>query len=181
LRRVGSIDAGKNADLIGPGQAMDRDFLRDLFSEFGPVDLRRMFSGYGISVNGTNFAMVLRGGIYFRADAQTQARFQDENSKPFQYQARGKLVTVNSYWALPERLYDDPADLAEWAREALAAAERAAVTKRTGVKRPKKQIKKLSKKLPERRPKKRAKAVRTIKPRSSKKAARPVRRSRASK
>jgi DNA transformation protein len=29
---------------------MDRDFLIDLFADFGPVTIRRMFSGYGISV-----------------------------------------------------------------------------------------------------------------------------------
>ncbi len=28
---------------------MDRDFLIDLFADFGPVTIRRMFSGYGIS------------------------------------------------------------------------------------------------------------------------------------
>ena len=28
---------------------MDRDFLLDLFSDFGPVTIRRMFSGFGIS------------------------------------------------------------------------------------------------------------------------------------
>ena len=31
---------------------MDRDFLIDLFSNFGPVTIRRMFSGYGISADG---------------------------------------------------------------------------------------------------------------------------------
>ena len=80
---------------------MDRDFLIDLFSEFGPVGIRRMFSGYGVSADGTNFALVLRGAIYFRADAQTVSQFQNEGSKPFQYDARGKVVTVGSYWRLP--------------------------------------------------------------------------------
>ena len=47
---------------------MDRDFLIELFSGFGPVTLRRMFSGYGISVDGVNFALALRSGVYLRAD-----------------------------------------------------------------------------------------------------------------
>jgi DNA transformation protein len=62
---------------------MDRDFLIDLFSDFGPVTIRRMFSGFGISADGTNFALALRGGLYLRADAQTIARFEAEGSKPF--------------------------------------------------------------------------------------------------
>ena len=109
---------------------MDRDFLIDLFADFGPVAIRRMFSGYGISADGTNFALALRGGLYFRADDQTIARFEAEGSQPFQYQTRTKTVTVGSYWQLPERLYDDPEELTGWARAALAAAQRAALRKR---------------------------------------------------
>ena len=47
---------------------MDREFLIDLFADFGPVTIRRMFSGFGISADGTNFALALRAGLYFRAD-----------------------------------------------------------------------------------------------------------------
>ena len=50
---------------------MDRDFLIDLFADFGPVTIRRMFSGFGISADGTNFALALRGGLFLRADEQT--------------------------------------------------------------------------------------------------------------
>jgi DNA transformation protein len=109
---------------------MDRDFLIDLFSDFGPVTIRRMFSGFGISADGTNFALALRGGLYFRADEQSIPSFEAEGAKPFQYQTRAKTVTVGSYWQLPERLYDDPEELTGWARAALAAAQRAALRKR---------------------------------------------------
>jgi DNA transformation protein len=109
---------------------MDRDFLIDLFADFGPVTIRRMFSGFGISADGTNFALALRSGLYFRADAQTIPRFEAEGSKPFQYQTRTKTVTVASYWELPARLFDDPEELTEWARAALATAERAPLAKR---------------------------------------------------
>ena len=115
------------------GAPMDRDFLVDLFSDFGPVTLRRMFSGYGISVDGTNFALALRAGLYFRADEETIPQFQAEGSKPFQYQQRStaKVVTVNSYWELPARLFDDSEELTGWAKAALAAAQRAALHKRS--------------------------------------------------
>jgi DNA transformation protein len=109
---------------------MDRDFLIDLFAHFGPVTIKRMFSGFGISADGTNFALALRSGLYFRADDQTIPQFAAEGSKPFQYQTRTKTVTVNSYWELPARLFDDPEDLSEWARAAWHAAQRAAVKKR---------------------------------------------------
>ncbi|MCS3449178.1 MULTISPECIES: TfoX/Sxy family protein [Bradyrhizobium] len=109
---------------------MDREFLTDLFADFGPVTLRRMFSGYGISADGTNFALALRAGLYFRADEETIPQFEAEGSGPFQYQTRSKTVTVNSYWQLPARLFDDSEELAVWARSALGAAQRAALRKR---------------------------------------------------
>jgi DNA transformation protein and related proteins len=109
---------------------MDRDFLIDLFADFGPVTIRPMFSGFGISVDGTNFALALRAGLYFRADNQTIPQFEEEGSKPFQYQTRVKTVTVGSYWQLPARLFDEPEELSDWARAALAAAQRAALRKR---------------------------------------------------
>src|SRR3954468_21139385 len=109
---------------------MDREFLTDLFADFGPVTIRPMFSGFGISADGTNFAMALRAGLYFRADEVTIPQYEAEGSKPFQYSTRAKTVTVNSYWQLPARLFDDTEELSQWARAALGAAQRAAVKKR---------------------------------------------------
>jgi DNA transformation protein and related proteins len=111
---------------------MDRDFLTDLFADFGPVTIRRMFAGFGISADGINFALALRGGLYFRADEQSIPKFEAEGSRPFQYQQRttARTITVNSYWQLPARLFDDSEELAAWARASLAAAQRAALRKR---------------------------------------------------
>jgi len=115
---------------------MDREFLIDLFSDFGPVTIRPMFSGFGISVDGVNFAMALRAGLYFRADDVTVPQFEAESSKPFQYQTRAKTIVVKSYWQLPARLFDDTEELSQWARAALAAAQRAALKKRPKARKP---------------------------------------------
>src|SRR3954470_21337600 len=112
---------------------MDREFLTDLFADFGPVTIRPMFSGFGISADGTNFAMALRAGLYFRADGVTIPQYEAEGSKPFQYSTRAKTVTVNSYWQLPARLFDDSEELADWARAGRAPAQRAALRKRRKV------------------------------------------------
>src|SRR3954467_1258156 len=119
---------------------MDRDFLTDLFEAFGPVTIRRKFSGFGVSADGTNFALALRSGLYFRADEQTIPQFEAEGSKPFSYQTRTKTVTVNSYWQLPARLFDDSEDLSVGARAALAAAQRAALRKRPKAKKTAKKV-----------------------------------------
>lgn len=124
---------------------MDRDHLIDLFSEFGPVALRRMFSGYGVVADDVNFALVLRNTVLFRVDDLTRPRFEAEGSKPFQYDARGKTVTVNSYWQLPERFYDDPEELAVWARQAVEVAKRVAATKADAARKPRRSKRPVSK------------------------------------
>jgi len=145
---------------------MDREFLIDLFADFGPVTIRKMFSGYGISADGTNFALSLRAGLFFRADEVTIPDFEAEGSKPFQYSTRAKTVLVNSYWELPARLFDDSSELAQWARAALAAAQRAKVKKRPKKKTANKPAKKAAPKkaVAKKRPAKKAakKAVRRV-------------------
>lgn len=107
---------------------MDHDFIRDLFAPFGPVTVKRMFSGAGIFADGLMFGLVVRDVIYLKVDDANRADFEREGSAPFTY-TRGKKSGRPSehalpYWRLPERLYDDPEELAEWARQAFGAAER---------------------------------------------------------
>ncbi len=107
---------------------MDHDFIRDLFAPFGPVTVRRMFSGAGIFADGLMFGLVVRDVIYLKVDDLNRADFEHEGCAPLTY-TRGKKSGQPSehalpYWRLPERLYDDPDELAEWAQHAFAAAER---------------------------------------------------------
>jgi DNA transformation protein len=98
------------------------DDIVELFSAFGPVSVRRMFGGAGIYADGTMFALVADGAIYLKAAETNAAMFDREGLAPFTY-ARGKGEgIVMSYRRMPDRLYDDPEELAVWARAALAAA-----------------------------------------------------------
>ena len=115
---------------------LDPDFIRDLFAAFGPVTVRRMFSGAGIFADGLMFGLVVRDVIYLKADATSIADFEREGCGPFTY-TRGKskgrpTQHALPYWRLPERLYDDPDALADWARRAFAAAERKKFARRGG-------------------------------------------------
>ncbi len=58
---------------------------------------------------------------------------------------KGKLRMIASYWRLPERLYDDPDEVTEWARTAHAAAIRASLKKTAKKKVAKKATKKVAK------------------------------------
>lgn len=102
---------------------MDAEFIRDLFVEFGPVQVRRMFGGAGLYADGVMFGLVARKVIYLKADDVSIPSFEAEGSKPFGFDTKTRHV-LTSYWRLPERLYDDPEELARWAKGALAAAHR---------------------------------------------------------
>ncbi len=116
--------------------AVDAEYVHDLFAAFGTVSLRRMFGGAGIYAGETMFALVTGGVIYLKADEQTRGAFEEEGLAPFSYSARGETRVLTSYWRMPDRLYDDPDELARWAAAALAAAERAAQAPRRAKRRP---------------------------------------------
>jgi DNA transformation protein len=103
---------------------MDFAGIREMFSVFGAVDVRRMFGGAGIYADGTMFAILADGVIYLKADDGNTASFDRENLGPFTYATKDGKRGVMSYRRMPDRLYDDPQALAIWAREALAAARR---------------------------------------------------------
>ena len=105
--------------------ARDPEFVTELFSGFGPVAVRRMFSGAGVFADGLMIALVVDGVIYLKADDSFVPLFEREGQAPFSYKTRDGKRTLNSYWRMPERLYDEPDELAEWARLALAGARRA--------------------------------------------------------
>jgi DNA transformation protein len=101
---------------------MDPDQIVEAFAAFGPVVVRKMFGGFGIYSDGTMFALAYEGVVYLKADRDGAAAFEREGQGPFTYTAKGGKRVVMSYWGLPDRLYDDPDELAVWARVALAVA-----------------------------------------------------------
>ena len=105
---------------------MDAETLQELFAEFGPVSIRRMFGGMGVFADGLMIALVSRGVIYLKADAETIPVFEQEGQAPFSYATKNGEHTLTSYWRMPDRLYDDAEELARWARDAHAVALRKA-------------------------------------------------------
>lgn len=106
------------------------EFLKDQLSGLGNVTSRRMFSGAGIYCDGVIFALLLRDTLYFKVDDGNRAAYEAEGLRPFSYEASGRMVEVGAYWRIPERLLDDPEEMVEWARAALAAGQRAEAKKR---------------------------------------------------
>jgi DNA transformation protein len=112
----------------------DPDYITELFAGFGPVVVRRMFSGAGVFADGLMIALVVDGVIFLKADETLVPQFEREGLSPFSYKTKEGRRTLMSYWRMPERLYDDPDELAVWARQSMAAAQR----RGTRTKRPRK-------------------------------------------
>ena len=103
----------------------------DLFNPFGPIRLRRFFGGEGIYADEVMIGMIFGDTIYFKTDEDTRKLFVAEKCRPFSFVKHKSGETVVTTWfALPDRLYDDPEDLAQWARAALAVAKAAPTAKK---------------------------------------------------
>jgi DNA transformation protein len=111
------------------------EFLRDQLRGLGHITTRRMFSGAGIYCDGVIFALLLRDVLHFKVDDTNRGAYEAEGLQPFTYQSRGKAVRMEAYRRVPERLFDDPDEMLEWGRAALAAGRRAANTKKPRVRR----------------------------------------------
>jgi DNA transformation protein len=96
------------------------EFLREQLAPLGRITTRRMFGKTGVFCDGVMLAMVTR------VDDGNRAAFKEaEAFPPLNYEKQGSLIDL-SFWRAPERLFDEPDELVEWARTALAAARRVA-------------------------------------------------------
>ena len=111
---------------------IDSEHIKELFAAFAPVSVRRMFSGAGVFTEGLMIAIVVDGVIYLKVATQDIAAFEREGCGPFSYATKEGTRSLASYWRMPDRFYDDPDELAQWARRAYAAAQ-AGRTKQRGV------------------------------------------------
>jgi DNA transformation protein len=100
----------------------DPDRFNDLFAPFGKIAVRRLFGGEGLFRDGLMFAIVHEGMLYFKTSEESRKAFIAEGSGPLFYKFKNAEGVLTSYYELPDRLYDEPDELAEWARIAFAVA-----------------------------------------------------------
>ncbi|MEI6202336.1 MAG: TfoX/Sxy family protein [Enhydrobacter sp.] len=106
------------------------EFLREQLAPLGPISLRRMFGKTGVFCGGAMLGMVTDNTLYFRVDDHNREIFKEaESSPPLNYRKGGDLIDI-AFWRVPERLFDEPDELVDWARAALAAARRVAAKRK---------------------------------------------------
>lgn len=99
------------------------NFIVEMMGDWAPVQAKRMFGGFGLFRDGLMFAIILGDGLYFKVDDATQARFEAEGLKPFQYASKGRTTSLR-YHEAPAVVYDDPQAMAHWAALAYESAVR---------------------------------------------------------
>ena len=111
---------------------MDDETLHELFASLQPISIRRMFGGKGVYAEGRIVAVVLRGDLLLKSDAETAGRFEDAGARQWTYQREGRSPVAMPYHSLPEEAWDDPDVMADWARLAMGAAIRSQTQKPPG-------------------------------------------------
>lgn len=102
------------------------EFLREQLAPLGRVTMRRMFGKTGVFCDGLMLGMVTDNTLYFRVDDHNREAFKEAASfPPLNYEKQRSIIDL-SFWRAPERLFDEPDELVEWARIALEAARRVA-------------------------------------------------------
>lgn len=105
---------------------MDDERLKELFETLPRLSIRRLFGGKGVYADGVIVAIVLRGELLLKADAESAPAFRSAGCTQWVYANRktGQPVAM-PYWSVPESALDDPDEMAQWARLAFEAGLRA--------------------------------------------------------
>lgn len=93
----------------------------ELLSGVGPCVARRMFGGWGISVDGMNMGLIAWDTLFLKTNAETEPRWLAAGASPFVYEAKGRRMKLN-YHTPPAEALESPALMLPWARLALEAA-----------------------------------------------------------
>ena len=108
----------------------DPDRFNDLFAPFGRIVVRPMFGSEGLFRDGLMFGIVYEERLYFKTSEESRRAFIAEGSGPLFYEFKTAEGILTSYYELPDRLYDDPDELAEWARIAFTVAQQSPTAKK---------------------------------------------------
>jgi DNA transformation protein len=95
----------------------------DQLSELVDVTAKAMFGGVGLYCSGVFFGVIARDVLYFKTDEATRPAYLDLGMKPFLPYGR-RSGGQHRYYAVPLEVLESPPALAQWAREAVAAAAR---------------------------------------------------------
>ncbi|SEB60712.1 TfoX N-terminal domain-containing protein [Paramicrobacterium humi] len=93
------------------------EFIRDQLAELGDVQIKRLFSGWGLVLHGEFIGAVLGDEFYLKVDPYAFDRMSAEGGHAFSYTRKdGRLVTIDKWCSVPDAHLDNAASLTEYVR-----------------------------------------------------------------
>ncbi len=106
------------------------DYCCELLSGVGSPVAKRMFGGWGISVDGVTIAVIADLGklggtnqkLYLKVDETTKTQFEKAGGQRFEMESKdGKTMGMN-YYTTPDETMESPDAMLPWARMAFSCA-----------------------------------------------------------
>jgi DNA transformation protein len=102
------------------------DYVVDQLGCIGQIVPKRMFGGVGLYHDGSFFGLIAADSLYFKVDDENRRDYEAAGAKPFQ--PYGEESSSMGYYEVPVDVLEDTDQLKVWARGAVAAAERKALS-----------------------------------------------------
>jgi DNA transformation protein and related proteins len=105
-------------------------WVEEATEPLGTLSLRKMMGGATLYLEGTIFAILDDGEIWFKADEETNAVWDAEGCERFAVTFKDGTIDRMNYRRAPSDVYDDAEALQRWAKLAVEAGARRPVKKR---------------------------------------------------
>ncbi len=105
-------------------------WTQEALAPLGTVTMRRMMGGATLYLDGTIFAILDEGEIWFKSDSESDAVWDGEGCERFSVAFKDGRVDTMNYRRGPLDVYDDPEAMQRWAALALEAGVRGAAKKK---------------------------------------------------
>jgi len=112
-------------------------WVEESLEPLGRVSMRKM-GGATLYLDGTVFAILDEGELWFKADAQTDAIWDAEGCERFSVTFKDGRVDTMNYRRAPTDVYDDAEAMQRWATLGIEAGARRVVKKRPPKRKPSK-------------------------------------------
>lgn len=96
-----------------------KDFVVDQLEGVGDITVRKMFGGFGIYSEGTFFAIISDGVLYFKTNEKTRQRYSDAGMDCF---CPSEEQVLKNYFEVPPDILENREEICEWATEAIHSA-----------------------------------------------------------
>lgn len=111
------------------------DHVLEMMRPAGRVELRAMFGGHGVYVDGLIVAIVIDDLVYLKSDDDSAQAFEAKSLPAFEYATKDGRRVLTSYRLAPDEALESAEAMREWLRLAQEAALRARAAKPAKAKR----------------------------------------------